>query len=286
MIKDCFPYFNERELLELRINLLQDHVDEFIICEGNRTHSGKPKELTLEKTVEELKLPKEKIRIIEVDLPDKESVPDDYDRERMQRNAAARMIGYNDIAFVSDCDEIMNPEFIAYYTMIAKNNPNSILRLPMAFLMGRADMRAYDALDQPISWSPGFICMGHHIEKYTLSEIRESQSRGFFNVAYKDIYTVDEGIIKDAGWHFSWMGGGERMKMKYKSFMHYQDDIPMAAGHGDKKALENYIGNYKPTIGGTDPLGRNNHIMKHYGKENLPEKIFELPKVEQFLFAE
>ena len=286
MIKDCFPYFNERELLELRINLLQDHVDEFVICEANRTHSGLPKELTLEKTIEELKLPKEKIRIIEVDLPDKETVPDDYDRERMQRNAAARMIGYNDIAFVSDCDEIMNPEFIAYYTMIAKNNPNSILRLPMAFLMGRADMRAHDAMEQPIAWSPGFICMGHHIERYTLSEIRESQSRGLFNVAYKDIFTVDEGIIKDAGWHFSWMGGGERMKMKYKSFMHYQDDIPMAAGHGDKKALENYIGSYKPTEGGTDPLGRSNHIMKRYNRNELPKKIFELPKVEQFLFAE
>jgi hypothetical protein len=286
MIKDCFPYFNERELLELRINLLQDHVDEFVICEANRTHSGNPKELTLEKTIEELKLPKEKIRIIEVDLPDKESVPDDYDRERMQRNAASKMIGYNDIAFVSDCDEIMNPEFIAYYTMIAKNNPNSILRLPMAFLMGRADMRAYDALEQPIAWSPGFICMGHHIERYTLSEIRESQSRGLFNVAYKDIFTVDEGIIKDAGWHFSWMGGAERMKMKYKSFMHYQDNIPMAAGHGDKKALENYIGSYKPTEGGTDPLGRSNHIMKRYNRNELPKKIFELPKVEQFLFAE
>jgi len=286
MIKDCFSYFNERELLELRVNLLQDHVDEFIISEANRTHSGIPKEFTLQNVVEELKLPAYKIRIVEVDLPDKDSVPDDYDRERMQRNAAAAMIGYNDIAFVSDCDEIMNPEFIAYYTMIAKNNPNSILRLPMAFLMGRADMRAYDVLEQPIAWSPGFVCMGHHIERYTLSEIRESQSRGIFNVAYKDIYTVDEGVIKDAGWHFSWMGGGERMKMKYKSFMHYQDDIPMAAGNGDKSKLEDFIGSYKVTEGGTDPLGRSNHIMKKYDKENLPKKIFELPRVENFLFTE
>ena len=32
-IVDCFPYFNEKELLELRINLLYDHVDKFIISE-------------------------------------------------------------------------------------------------------------------------------------------------------------------------------------------------------------------------------------------------------------
>ena len=286
MIKDCFPYFNERELLELRINLLYDHVDQFVITEADRTHSGIPKECTLTSTIEELKLPKDKIRILEVNLPDKESVPDDYDRERMQRNAAASLIGYGDVAFVSDCDEIMNPNFIQYYSMVAQNNPNSILRLPMAFLMGRADMRAFDTVGQPISWSPGFICMGHHIQKYTLSEIRESQSRGLFNVVYQDIYTVDEGRVKDAGWHFSWMGGGERMKMKYKSFMHYQDNIPMAAGNGDKQQLEEFIGTHKVAEGSVDPLGRSNHIMHRYDVKDLPTKIFELPNVERFLFAE
>jgi len=286
MIKDCFPYFNERELLELRVNLLKDQIDEFVICEANRTHSGIPKEYTLEKTIDELGLPKHKIRVIKVELPDKEAVPDDYNRERMQRNSASQCIGYGDVAFVSDCDEIMDPSFISYYTMVASSNPNSILRLPMAFLMGRADMRAFDALGSPIAWSPGFICLGHHVERYTLSEIRESQSRGLFNVAYKDIFTVDEGRIKDAGWHFSWMGGGERMKMKYRSFMHYQDDIPIAAGSGDKQQLEDFIGNHKVAEGSTDPLGRSNHIMRRYEVNELPKKIFELPNVEKFLFAE
>ena len=153
MIKDCFSYFNECELLELRINLLYDYIDEFVICEANRTHSGLPKEYTLDATIDQLGLPRNKIRIVQVELPDKETMPDDYDRERMQRNAAAEYIGYGDIAFVSDCDEIMNPSFIEYYTMVAKNNPNSILRLPMTFLMGRADLRAYDSIGQPIPWS-------------------------------------------------------------------------------------------------------------------------------------
>jgi len=286
MIKDCFSYFNERELLELRIKLLYDHIDEFVICEANRTHSGLLKEYTLDATIDELKLPRDKIRVVKVELPDKETVTDDYDRERMQRNAAADYIGYGDIAFVSDCDEIMNPDFIAYYAMVAQNNPNSMLRLPMAFLMGRADMRAYDSIGEPISWSAGFVCMGHHKEKYTLSEIRESQSRGLFNVVYQDIYTVDEGKVKDAGWHFSWMGGGERMKTKYKSFMHYQDNIPMAVGNGDKQQLEEFIGSHKVSEGSVDPLGRSNHIMHKYSVSNLPKKIFELSNVERFLFTE
>ena len=226
MIKDCFSYFNEKELLELRINLLKDHVDEFVICEADRTHSGKPKELTVSKIIDELGLPRDKIRIVTVHLPSKEEEGDDYNRERMQRNAAANYIGYDDLAFVSDCDEIMDPSFIAYYAMIAKGNPNSILRLPMAFLMGKANLRAHDVLGQPIGWSPGFVCMGHHKEKYTLSEIRESQSKGLFNVAYKDIFTVDEGVVKDAGWHFSYLGGYEMIKTKIESFAHTEFYTP------------------------------------------------------------
>jgi hypothetical protein len=283
MIKDCFPYFNEKELLELRINLLKDHVDEFVICEADRTHSGHPKELTVSKTIDELGLPRDKIRIVTVSLPSKEELQDDHARERMQRDAAAEYIGYNDLAFIGDCDEIMNPSFIPYYAMVAKNNANSILRLPMAFLMGRADLQAYDQLGKVIGWSPGFVCMGHHKEKYTLSEIRESHSKGYFNVVYRDIFTMDGGVVQDAGWHFSWMGGGARNQIKYQSFMHYQDDIPNSAGQGDKAALNEFIGSHEVKVGSTDPLGRANHIMQAYDTALLPKLVFDLPRVKEFL---
>jgi hypothetical protein len=42
MLIDYFPYFNERELLELRIRLLQDHVDHFVIAEADRTGRADP----------------------------------------------------------------------------------------------------------------------------------------------------------------------------------------------------------------------------------------------------
>ena len=44
MLIDCFPYFNEKELLELRIATLYDHVDGFLITDANRTHR-EPKNL-------------------------------------------------------------------------------------------------------------------------------------------------------------------------------------------------------------------------------------------------
>ena len=43
MIYDCFTYFNEDILLELRLNYLNEIVDKFVIIEANKTFSGNPK---------------------------------------------------------------------------------------------------------------------------------------------------------------------------------------------------------------------------------------------------
>ena len=68
-IIDCFPYFNEKELLELRIKLLYNKVDKFIITDANKTHKGDSKEFTCKNTLVELGLyPDEKIEIVEVNL--------------------------------------------------------------------------------------------------------------------------------------------------------------------------------------------------------------------------
>ena len=57
MLIDAFTYFNEKELLELRIRTLEDHVDGFLITDANRTHRGEDKEFTCLDTIRELGLP-------------------------------------------------------------------------------------------------------------------------------------------------------------------------------------------------------------------------------------
>ena len=42
-IYDCFNFFNELDLLEIRLNTLYDIVDYFVIIESNLTHSGEVK---------------------------------------------------------------------------------------------------------------------------------------------------------------------------------------------------------------------------------------------------
>lgn len=270
-IIDCFPYFNEKELLELRINLLYDQVDKFIICDADRTFSGKPKPFLCKDTIRELNLPEDKIQVIEVNLPKKSSqswISDTWMRERMQRNAAAEFIEDGDVCYVSDCDEIIDPKFIKYYASVANDHQNNILRVPLVFLNVRANLRVYDQYNNPREWSSSYFCVKNHLKKHTLSDIRESKSFGNL-IDFPDIFITEHNKIENAGWHFSWMGDLNRLKTKCESFSHWNE----------VSVLENYTA----SIDSTDPLGREDHILKEYPKYLLPSKIFELERVRNFL---
>ena len=46
-IYDCFQYFNEDQMVDLRLNILDKYVDYFVISESTKTHQGKIKKLIL-----------------------------------------------------------------------------------------------------------------------------------------------------------------------------------------------------------------------------------------------
>ena len=46
-IYDCFTYLNEDLILSIRFNVLYNHVDYFVVVEGNKTHSGEIKKKIL-----------------------------------------------------------------------------------------------------------------------------------------------------------------------------------------------------------------------------------------------
>ena len=69
MIYDCFSYWDEDLLLELRLNILDKIVDHFVIVEGNKTWQNNSKELKFD--IRKFQKFKNKIIYIQVtDLPD------------------------------------------------------------------------------------------------------------------------------------------------------------------------------------------------------------------------
>ena len=114
MIYDCFSYWDEDLLLDLRLNVLNKFVDYFVIVEGNKTWQNNSKKLRFD--LNRFKNFKDKIIYVPVtDLPDGN---DPYLRENHQRNCILRGLSNardDDLIIISDLDEIPNPEKIVTF---------------------------------------------------------------------------------------------------------------------------------------------------------------------------
>jgi hypothetical protein len=280
-IVDCFPYFNEKELLELRINLMHDYVDRFIITDADHTHKGDPKPFTCKETLKELGLVSDKIQVIEVNLPSNKRFKSAWIRERMQRDEAAKYFNDDTIAYVSDCDEIINPEYIEYYLDMIQKIPYDIYRVPLMNLQGRGDFQVYHQNGNPEEWNVPFFCIKRHFQEHTLSYIRENMFNPLCNkeqASYKHNHqnfanaflTINGEYLQYAGWHFTWMGDLFNRTQKLNSFLHWDEF--------DK--VQN------PEENTTDVLGREGFTLKKISHNLLPQKIFELPRVKEYLLPE
>lgn len=288
-IIDCFPYFNEKELLELRIRLLYDHVDKFLITDANYTHSGKPKSFSCKETLKKIDMPLDKVEVIELDLSDEKiSNPDDYDkfwggseikigsRERLQRDGmlyALDQYDDDDVFIISDCDEILNPHNVKFLSDILKYQYDNAFKIPLILLEGRADLRSYctkDNSEKP--WNKSmFMCLKHHLQKCFPTQIRSE-----YYLPFSIIYpTQNNQILQDLGWHFTWMGDSFNRVIKAESFCHFSNDLI--------QNMENYV----PKEGSLSPesiyFNHNDYVLKNYPIENLPRLIFEFPHIKNFL---
>ncbi|MDC0518541.1 hypothetical protein OAN68_05345, partial [Candidatus Pelagibacter sp.] len=110
-IYDCFSYWDEDLLLDIRLNILNKYVDYFVIVEGNKTWQNNYKKLRFK--VDNFDKFKNKIIYVPVkDLPDGNNP---YLRENFQRNCISRGLTSatdNDLIIISDLDEIPNLEQI------------------------------------------------------------------------------------------------------------------------------------------------------------------------------
>lgn len=295
MIVDCFPFFNERELLELRIHLLKDHVDHFVIAEADQTFSGLPRSFQVKKLIAELGLPADRITVLElihandVDLQlerhDFDSMyPEDRGdlvsimavaRERIQRNAISAILDQFDTnawILMSDCDEIINPAHIGFALNVAQNNPNNIVKLPLVNLYGRADLRPFARAGWPFTWRTAMsICRNSVIKQTTPHRIRCS-----YHLPVPPVTPTLNGVIFDEfGWHFSWMGGDALVKIKSQSFAHAPNKGHQAHAQLGFRFEEGASLTWQP-----------DSVLKPFPHDQLPKILFELPRVRKFLLPD
>lgn len=190
-IFDCILFHSETELLNLRFLELTDVVDCFVVVEANRTFTGKPKKLLFHRE----DYPKS-LRIVHVPVRDMPGGKDNWERERWQRNAILRGLKDcrgEDIVLISDADEIPRRE---------KLERIIIEWLPTAFHQ-RMSCYYLNCLSSQ-DWCGTTMCL-----KKQLKSPQELRDRRYKMAR-----------IEDGGWHFSYLGGAERIREKIRAFSH------------------------------------------------------------------
>ena len=212
MIFDGFTFFNELDLLKLRLDTMWDYVDKFIIVEARKTFTNEDKNLNYEENKNSFKKYWEKIEYIVIDeFPDE--CKNAWDREYYQRNAIYQGIRNSkpdDILIVSDLDEIISPYGVKRVKKILKQDHEKVLKLELLncwYFLNYADYK-YFFLAAPVAY-----CTGHAGEENEKNNILLPQkARALKNCE----------IVQCAGWHFTYMGGMETIKNKIKSFSHQE----------------------------------------------------------------
>jgi len=248
-VYDCFPFFKEFDILEVRLEEMWDVTDYFVIVEATTTHSGLPKPLYLKNNFERFKKYASKIRHIVVeDLPRE---PDPWIAERFQRDCISRGLydmQVEDLVIVSDCDEIPRAEAIT----AIMNDPNDydhyVLAHPLFYYRFNF-MKMKPASD---SRQPNIrVIRGRAAPALgSVDRVRTGIAAGNFEVGYHDAKTC---VIEHAGWHFTYFGDTEFAISKIKSFAHYREtDQPQ---YMDNISVETMIKNKCALCGPDGPEG-------------------------------
>jgi len=220
MIIDAFTYFNEKELVELRIKYLNKIVDCFVIVEADHTHTGKQKKWNFSNILNnELKEFSHKIQYhqIRIDLEKAEKEKDlrynnlagnlstlgrSWKIENMQRNYiknACQKFSASDIIIINDLDEIPSINKIKF---IKSCDFKAVA--PVAFEQALFHLNCnFLNLER---WTGSVVTTKELIDKYEPQSFRNNKDR---------ISTFN-----DAGWSFSSFGGSDRVREKFEVFAH------------------------------------------------------------------
>jgi len=220
MLIDAFTFFNEKELVELRIRYLEEIVDFFVIVEANITHQGKKKEWNfpniLKKNLEKFshKIQYHQLNINLDDIKNEESwirenVKGDqaWRIENFQRNfikTACKKFSDGDILIISDVDELPNKKKLKF---ILSCDFNEIA--PVALQQYQFQLDCNYVNDE--IWRGSVVTTMKNNNNHSPQIIRNAR----YNTS----------CLFDAGWSFSSFGGTENVIEKIEAFAHKEYNI-------------------------------------------------------------
>ena len=208
-IYDCFSYWDEDLLLDLRLNILNEYVDYFVIVEGNKTWQNNSKKLRF--NLDNFKKFKDKIIYIPVeDMPEGDNP---YKRENHQRNAISRGLVNatdDDFVIISDLDEIPNPKKIKLFEKKMKYAVFKQMHFYYKINL-QSQINPY--------WLGSRICLKRYLKSPQWLRDLKFKKRPFWRL---DKIRLNN-IIDDGGWHFCNLKSPKQLLYKYKNLCETND---------------------------------------------------------------
>jgi beta-1,4-mannosyl-glycoprotein beta-1,4-N-acetylglucosaminyltransferase len=202
-IYDCFLFFNENDLLEIRLNELWNIVDYFVIVESKYTFTKKDKPFNLDLK----RFEKFKDKIIYIQHQDFIRSPNPWDMEKHQRNKlidgfnSSNKASNEDLIILSDLDEIPKAsKIIEAFYLIYKNNQKYI-----KFNLKNYHYALNNKMLEPNNLLGPACTKRKNIN--TMQDLRRNNE-----------YT----LIQDSGWHYSFVNSVENIINKMQAYSHQE----------------------------------------------------------------
>lgn len=229
VIWDCFTFWQELDLLEIRLHELDPYVDRFVLVEADWTFQGDHKNLNFALNRKRFQDFESKLRVVTLEGV-KDGTP--WEREAYQRNAIAQGLAEaaeDDIALVSDVDEIPEGEAIE----------DAVITL------GGVDQVSFEQL--LCFYRVDNVCHTSRWHGTQAVRVRDLRDRGA-----QDVRDQRNGsyTLEDAGWHYCNLGDADFMRQKAEAFSH----VEVRGRVQDRERLEALIAEGKDISGRTDIL--------------------------------
>ena len=280
-IFDCFMYFDEEILLDLRMNILDKYVDYFVVVESTFTHKGDERKLhfnhkrfkKFENKIIYLVYDKRPKDIKEILKNDKE--PDISNkfiinallRENGQRNFIVNGLkdaDDDDYVLVSDVDEIPNLEEVNFSKI---NQKIMLFRQDMFYYKFNLNLTNF-------SWTGTKGCKKRDlISPQWLRNIKDRKYNFFrFDTLFSKTKYMNIKIINNGGWHFTNLKNAKEIEYKLKSYLHHREfDVNPISSEEIKRIMNDKIAIYDLSLDKkTQKIGHGKKLQK-YSLEKLPK---------------
>ena len=224
---DCFMYFDEDMILDIRLNILDKYVSNFIICEANFNHNGTNRKLKFDinkfsKFKEKIiympleEQPKNLRKILNSDnqsIKNSKILDNALLRENFQRNFLKSKIKNfhdEDLIIISDVDEIPNLENFTYKAKIT-------------FFEQKMFYYKLNLLHKNFKWYGSKIIKKKHLKSPQWLRNIKSRKYPFWRIdilfSMKKYNNIN--FIENGGWHFTNIKSAEKIDYKMKNFLHH-----------------------------------------------------------------